>query len=151
MLVCSYVDWTDKLLPVNRWSNRAGNTKSSSAPFTFLFLRPFLWPPLRKQTQNGSGLIRCPVLCGHPLSMHNPSKSIRGHSHAAVHRCLDHCCRQRPDGMRWGARASQLWHSYEQRSHHHSFGVMKWEKGREEEEGGSLWDKLWLGQSEGNQ
>lgn len=102
MLVCS--SEVGKLLPVNHWSNTAGNRESSSALLTFRI--PF-WGNKRGASPGWLGLL---VLCGRPLSTHNPSKSTR--LFARCHSLMS-VSPQRGGGagqMARGARATQLWH-----------------------------------------
>lgn len=141
MLVCS--SEVGKLLPVNHWSNTAGNRESSSALLTF---RIRFWGNKRGARPGWLGLL-CYVAahCRTAIPL-NP----RGCSHAVIRWCLHHHSVEggggRPDGTRRKSNSTLTLIVV----HAHSapgVGVMKWEKKRGRE---LCWDKLWLNVSEGD-
>lgn len=103
MLVCS--SEVGKLLPVNHWSNTAGNRESSSALLTF---RIRFWGNKRGARPGWLGLL-CYVAahCRTAIPL-NP----RGCSHAVIRWCLHHHSVEGGGAgqMAHAARATQLWH-----------------------------------------
>ena len=95
-----------KLLPVNRWSNTAGNRESSSALLTF---RVLLWGNKLGAKPGWLGVLCYVAAHCRPAIPLNP----RGCSHAVIRWCLyHHSVEAGGEGgqMARGARATQLWH-----------------------------------------
>ena len=127
-----------KLLPVNRWSNTAGNRESSSALLTF---RVLLWGNKLGAKPGWLGVLCYVAAHCRPAIPLNP----RGCSHAVIRWCLYHHSVEaggeggRPDGTRRKSNSTLTLIV----AHAHSapgVGVMKWEKGsgkkKEKKKGG---------------